>query len=130
MDKRLNLKKMKAYIINQTEIDTRQKPRLKVNESYEGERIEQKIERITVNKEPITDGAPIVYTERADGVRPEYDIRTDKWDIAIDAMGVIEKTHKTRRQEAIDKRKAEKEAKEKGTQEIGKTESTQGTSEK
>ena len=37
---------------------------LNVNDSYEGETIEQKIERITTNKEPIKDGAPLIYTER------------------------------------------------------------------
>ena len=48
------------------------------NNSVEGETIEEKIRRITNNKEPITDGAPLVYTDRKDGVRPEYDIRTDR----------------------------------------------------
>lgn len=53
---------------------------------YEGERIEDKVSRITENNEPISDGAPIVFTKRSDGVRPEYNIRTDKWDIALDSM--------------------------------------------
>ena len=35
---------------------------------------------------PITDGAPIIYTEKKDGVLPQYDIRTDKWEIAQSAM--------------------------------------------
>lgn len=39
-----------------------------------------------IDKEPITDGAPIIFTEKKDGVRPEFDIRTDKWDIAQNAM--------------------------------------------
>ena len=58
--------------------------------SYEGEPIEKKIRRIVENKEPITDGAPIVYTEKKDGVLPQYDIRTDKWDIALDAMDKVQ----------------------------------------
>ena len=41
------------------------------------------------NNEPITDGAPIIFTERKDGVLPEYDIRTDRWDIAITAMDKV-----------------------------------------
>lgn len=57
-----------------------------VNESVEGETIEQKIERITQNREPITDASPMYYTERKDGIRPEYDIRTDRFEIAVDAM--------------------------------------------
>ena len=31
-------------------------------------------------------GSPLIYTPKEDGVRPEYDIRTDKWQIAINAM--------------------------------------------
>lgn len=61
-------------------------------ESYEGETIENKVRRITQNNEPITDGAPLVYTEKKDGVRPEYDIRTDKWEIAQNAMDAVNKT--------------------------------------
>ena len=51
-------------------------------ETYEGESIETKVERITQTNEPISDGAPIIFTEKKDGVRPEYDIRTDKWDLS------------------------------------------------
>ena len=36
----------------------------------EGEYIEEKVRRITENGEPIEDGAPIIYTERKDGVNP------------------------------------------------------------
>ena len=52
----------------------------------EGESILTKIRRILDENEPLTDGAPLIYTPKEDGVRPEYDIRTDKWQIAIDAM--------------------------------------------
>lgn len=55
-------------------------------EFQEGESLEQKICRITENNEPITDGAPIIYTNRVDGVLPAYNIRTDRWDIAQAAM--------------------------------------------
>ena len=40
------------------------------NEYQEGESIENKVRRITENNEPITDGAPIIYTNREDGVKP------------------------------------------------------------
>ena len=46
----------------------------------------EKVRRITENGEPIEDGAPIIYTERKDGVNPAYNIRTDRWEIAQDAM--------------------------------------------
>lgn len=52
----------------------------------EGENIITKVRRILDENEPLTDGAPIIYTPKEDGVRPEYDIRTDKWQIAINAM--------------------------------------------
>lgn len=58
-------------------------------EVYEGESIENKVRRIVDNKEPISDGAPIVYTEKKDGVLPQYDIRTDRWDMAIMAMDAV-----------------------------------------
>lgn len=65
---------------------------LVVNKSYEGETIEQKINRIVNNKEPIKDGAPIIYTERKDGINPAYDIRTDRFEIAVDAMDKVSKS--------------------------------------
>lgn len=58
-------------------------------ETFEGETIEQKVTRIVQTNEPISDGAPIIYTEKKDGVLPEYDIRTDKWDIAQRAMDKV-----------------------------------------
>lgn len=58
-------------------------------EFQEGERIETKVARIVENNEPITDGAPIIYTNREDGVLPAYNIRTDRWDIAQQAMDAV-----------------------------------------
>lgn len=58
-------------------------------EHLEGEPIETKVRRILDENEPLTDGAPIIYTEKKEGVRPEYNIRTDKWQIAIDAMDKV-----------------------------------------
>lgn len=58
----------------------------------EGERLELKIDRMTQNNEPIGDSAPLIYTARKDGVIAAYDIRTDKWDIALDAMEKVNKT--------------------------------------
>ncbi len=58
-------------------------------EFQEGESIEQKVCRITESNEPITDGAPIIYTNRDDGVLPAYDIRTDRWEIAQAAMEAV-----------------------------------------
>lgn len=72
---------------------------LRRNTSYLGETIEEKINRVTNNKEPITDGAPLIYTDRKDGIKPAYDIRTDRFEIAIEAMDTVSKSHKARREE-------------------------------
>lgn len=61
-------------------------------ELTEGERLECKIERMTENNEPIGETAPLIYTPRKEGVIAAYDIRTDKWDIALDAMSKVNKT--------------------------------------
>lgn len=58
-------------------------------EFQDGESIERKVRRITENNEPITDGAPIIYTNREDGVLPAYNIRTDRWEIAQQAMDAV-----------------------------------------
>lgn len=71
----------------------------KVNQSTEGETIEQKMERIVNNKEPIKDGAPLLYTERKEGVRSSTNIRTDRWEVAIDATDKIAKSYQARREE-------------------------------
>ena len=58
-------------------------------EFQDGESIETKVQRVTENNEPITDGAPIIYTNREDGVLPAYNIRTDRWEIAQQAMDAV-----------------------------------------
>ena len=63
---------------------------IKTNYEFQvGESIENKVRRITENNEPITDGAPIIYTSREDGVLPAYNIRTDRWDVAQAAMDAV-----------------------------------------
>lgn len=58
-------------------------------DAYEGEAIETKCARITETGEPISDGAPLVYTEKKDGVQPQYNVRADKWEIAQEAMDKV-----------------------------------------
>lgn len=65
---------------------------IRFNETYEGETIEQKIERVTNNQEPIKDGAPLIYTDRKDGVQAGYNIRTDRFEVAIEAMDKVTAT--------------------------------------
>lgn len=85
---------------------------LSKNTSYQGETLEKKINRIVNNKEPIKDGAPIIYTERKDGVMPQYDIRTDRFEIALDATDKIAKAHLAKRDDRQVKKTVGEEAKE------------------
>lgn len=75
------------------------KTSIKLNTALEGETIENKIERIVNNKEPIKDGAPILYTERAEGIRASTNIRTDRFEIAIDGMDKVQKSYQARREQ-------------------------------
>ena len=65
----------------------------------EGESIETKVNRIVNNKEPIKDGAPLIYTERKEGVRQSTNIRTDRFEVAVEAMDKVSKSYKARREE-------------------------------
>lgn len=51
-----------------------------------GESIEEMIRRCTETNEPIEASAPMIYTDKDDGVLPQYDIRADRFDIALDAI--------------------------------------------
>ena len=41
---------------------------------------------------------PTIYTEKKNGVQPEFDIRTDRFEIAIDAIDRLTKAQQTRSQ--------------------------------
>lgn len=72
-----------------------------LEERETGESIEDKVRQITETKAPIEAISPMIYTERKDGVRPEYNIRTDKWDIAQQAMDTIALGTQQKRAERI-----------------------------
>lgn len=59
------------------------------NESTEGESIEIKIERMVNNKENIEQGAELIYTDSREGTVSGYNIRTDRFDVAIEAMDKV-----------------------------------------
>lgn len=61
------------------------------NLTYQAEPREVKLRKI-INGESneMEDGVfPTIYTEKKDGVQPEYDIRTDRFEIAVDAIDKI-----------------------------------------
>lgn len=57
-----------------------------INMVEEGETLIKKIQRILDENEPLTDGAPTIYTPKQAGVRDDCNIRTDKWTLAMNAM--------------------------------------------
>lgn len=87
---------MKSYIRNITKTGT-----INCNEATEGEHLETKVNRITQNKEAIKDAAPPIYTDRKDGVLAETNIRTDRWEVAADAMDKVTGTHRAKRDERL-----------------------------
>jgi hypothetical protein len=60
-----------------------------VMEAYEGKTIEQRCREMVETGEPIKDTSPLIYTPKEKGVRPEYNVRADKWDIAQGAMDAV-----------------------------------------
>lgn len=61
------------------------------NLAYQAEPREVKLRKIISGEaNNMEDGVfPTIYTEKKDGVQPEFDIRTDRFEIAIDAMDKI-----------------------------------------
>lgn len=89
------------------------------NTSTQGEMLEKKIERMMKTKQPLEEGsAPLIFQERKAGVQASTDIRTDRFEIALDAVDKINASFAARRADKV-----------KPKEEIGKTESIQGTEE-
>lgn len=61
------------------------------NLTYQAEPREVKLRKIISGEASnMEDGVfPTIYTEKKDGVQPEYDIRTDRFEVAIDAIDKI-----------------------------------------
>lgn len=61
------------------------------NLTYEAEPREVKLRKIISGESSnMEDGVfPTIYTEKKDGVQPEFDIRTDRFEVAIDAIDKI-----------------------------------------
>lgn len=61
------------------------------NLTYQAEPREVKLRKIISGESnDMDDGVfPTIYTEKKDGVKPEFDIRTDRFEVAIDAIDKI-----------------------------------------
>lgn len=87
---------------------------MSINESVEGETLEDKIERLVSNGEDGDEGVGSIYTERKDGILPAYDIRTDRMEVALDAMDRAHRWDLAKRKGGIeDREKALKDLNEK-----------------
>jgi hypothetical protein len=99
------------------------KSSIRRNTSYVAETIERKVEKMLESGEPLESqlGQTPIYTEKKEGVIEAYNIRTDRFEIALDA---VDKVHKSI------KAKSEKNAKAKSDNEPkkdGGAEPTDGT---
>lgn len=76
--------------------------KIKGVKAYQAEPLEGEIRRI-MNNDGKIDGAidakaPIIHTERKDGVLAHYNIRTDKWEVMADAMDKSAELHAMQRE--------------------------------
>lgn len=80
---------------------------LSVNTSTEADHFHIKIKKMLENKEPIEAMTPLIYTERKEGVIPQYDIRTDKFEIAREARDSITASINAKVKESVEVKKTE-----------------------
>lgn len=92
---------------------------IKRNETYEGKSIEMMIAERMEGEKIELGGKALLYTERKDGVVPETNIRSDRFDLAMMAHDTVERARVSKR-DAIGK----KPETEKGSE---AAKSTQGT---
>lgn len=90
-----------SYRINNKDYRT-----MKGSNAYLGESIEKKIKRVMENNEPIKDSAPLVYTDRKEGVLPDYDMRTDKYEYLVEGFDKAAKSKRAKRDNVAEATKA------------------------
>ena len=73
--------------------------------------MEAKIRKALDGTENLELGKPALFTRRGEGVRPETDIRTDRWDIAMDAQNHVNQVKATEYDRITKLREGEEEAK-------------------
>ena len=78
------------------------RPTLRVDATYEAEGLEVKLRRMTETNEPLAGDIPIVYTKKTDGVLPAFDIRTDRFEIAREAMSKVQESEMTKEAQRMD----------------------------
>lgn len=99
---------------------------LKRNTSYEGISVEQMLRNLMKGEKVDTTGSDLNYTDKKDGVRPEFNIRTDRFEIAQESMETATKAYITTRDNLPKKEKREQE-KSSDAEKIATGEPTNGT---
>jgi len=84
---------------------------LKSVDKFNGEPIEWRVDRMINNNEPITDEVSVIYTDKAEGVGAEFNIRTDRFELAAEGMDLIQKQKVAKSEAKAQKVREEKEAK-------------------
>lgn len=74
--------------------------RIKCNNAIDGRTIESQIAEITQNKGEVPVETELIYTPKEDGVLPGYNIRTDRFEVAVEAVDKIEASRQARRDNA------------------------------
>lgn len=82
------------------------------NETYVAKSIEQELAEVMAGESVELGGKSLLYTERKDGVLWETNIRTDRWEIAQDALDVRERSKIARKEAAVKDAEAAAKAKE------------------
>ncbi|QCS35990.1 hypothetical protein [Capybara microvirus Cap1_SP_81] len=82
---------------------------LKVNNHFEAKSIEKVLAEVMAgtSTQDLGKEVPPIWTERKDGVLPQYDPRTDRWDIAMQAADAAAASHAAKRQKNIEERAKE-----------------------
>lgn len=62
-------------------------------ELFEAESLEQKLRRVSATGEPIEAEVDLIFQERSDGIDASCDIRTDRFDMALEAADSITKSY-------------------------------------
>lgn len=81
------------------------------NKSYPGETIETKLARLMLNGESTIDTKiTLMYNERGEGVPVETDIRTDRFEVAVETMDKMSRTQTAKRKAFVEELKKKNEA--------------------
>ena len=92
--------------------------RLEINTSIEGDTIEIQIEKMIENNEPIDSKKPLIFQERKEGVNRAYNPRTDRFEVAIEAMDKVSKSYIARREQRMMNEKTKTIEEQNNTEEI------------